>query len=105
MVGGRDRDRTGDPLLAKLIRKHDLVVWFSLVLHHDARFYLLFTPKRTRIGLKLCAQVPKHFLGKAFRILTPAKYRKGASLFPGENGWPSVLSSSEITHCKPTYHY
>jgi len=39
-VGGRDRDRTGDPLLAKLIRKHDLVLSFSLVLHGDARFWL-----------------------------------------------------------------
>ena len=35
MVGGRDRDRTGDPLLAKLILKHDLVASFSLVLHRD----------------------------------------------------------------------
>jgi hypothetical protein len=44
MVGGRDRDRTGDLQLAKLIRKHDLVLSFSLVLHGDARFWLLFAP-------------------------------------------------------------
>jgi hypothetical protein len=38
MVGGRDRDRTGEPLLAKSIRKHDLVVSFRLVLNDDTRF-------------------------------------------------------------------
>jgi hypothetical protein len=37
-IGGRDRDRTGDPLLAKLIRKHDLVVSFRLVPDDDTRF-------------------------------------------------------------------
>ena len=42
MFGGRGRDRTGDPLLAKSGSGHDLVSSFSFVPHDDARFWTLF---------------------------------------------------------------
>jgi hypothetical protein len=38
MFGGRGRDRTGDPLLAKSSSRHDLVSLFNFVLRDDARF-------------------------------------------------------------------
>src|ERR1700677_1664912 len=37
-IGGRDRDRTGDPLLAKQSKKHDVVDSSSLYLCHVAPF-------------------------------------------------------------------
>ena len=51
-IGGRGRDRTGDPLLAKRHKKIYLIGSLGFVLCPSTRFFTSFGTYRTQLGLK-----------------------------------------------------
>jgi hypothetical protein len=101
MVGGRDRDRIGDPC-AKLIRKHDLVVSFSLAVHGDLRFLALICSLTDSNRTQVVCPDTERFFEKIVSYADVGQVPQGSPVFAGKNGWPSVTSSSEITSYKPT---